>query len=336
MALYADPSTGALLVNADGSIFDTDDETLAACCCDDYYELNLNAILERQKAAGVDTEDLIDTGGTYTLAQLCAEANKFSGSSANGVQWMALAGWSDKTATPGYVTDSDYFGIVGSGATVEVANAAALHIEVVKFRDSWRALSGELSLSPTVAVAYDGSYSGQNWVDLGDGEWIDQEEWSVTKAGAEADWGVDSSPSSFGVTSRLQHVGQYWTPTASLDACVPDDAGTDKPDTRVGRTLKLYIKGKPPIVPGASFDAFGCGCGNGSYGLAASKACSAGAANSLPGPRWSGYPGPPGWPYNTPDRIVGYPWPGAPDDMYAARGWLLDACVLIIEWDFTY
>lgn len=335
MALYADPSTGALLVNADGSIFDTDDETLAACCCDDYYELNLNAILERQKAAGVTSGNLIDLNGTYTLAQLCAEANKFSGSSAGGVRWMALAGWSDKTGTPSYITDSSYFGITSSGATVEVADEEELYTEVVKFTTSF--VSPGWTDSPSTAVAYEATYYGQEWEYISDTEWIDQEPWSDTKSGAEAAWGVDASPGTIGVYSALLFVGMNYTPTASALAHVRDDVGAGAIDTRIGRTLQLWIKGKAPTFADSnSFNAFGCGVGNGSYGQASSETLAASASNTLDGPRWSGYSGSPSWPSDL-ERRTGEPYPSSPSVLSRSLGWVSDGNpVVVIEWDFDY
>ena len=67
MALWADPTTGVPYVNADGSLFDTDQATLEDCCCGpagDCESLQ-EAIKERQQATGIttawDSEDPTNT-----------------------------------------------------------------------------------------------------------------------------------------------------------------------------------------------------------------------------------------------------------------------------------
>lgn len=296
----------------------------------------LRGIYERQLAAGVATEDLIDREWEYySLGELCAEANKFAGSSTNGVRWMPFAGWTDKTAVPSYLTDAGYFGIVGSGATVEVENVAALYAEVIKFTTSFFGTVWTSGGDPSTPVAYSGYYEGQHWSDLGGGEYQDQEAWSVTKSGAAGTWAEEASPADIGVYSKLALSGMYYTPTATLHAYLRDDVGIAYPDTRQARTLQLWAKAVAPTAESAAFDALGCGVGNGVFGKCAEKTLSGGAANSLPIDRWSGATSYPSWPATEPSRLTGED-PGTPSLYSAAKGWLADGNpVVVIEWEFS-
>lgn len=310
----------------------------------------LAAIYERQQAAGVPNESLINLEGTYNLSQLCTEANKFTGWDPGNPTFHWLdpeSPWTDKTALPATVLDNSYFGLVDSGATAEVADLAALFAGVVAFRKG-RVTVPEYGPFGTRILREGEATGSPATFDYVEGEWVvvtPQTPWSEIKSDAEDDWQQSGTNGLTGVWTGLALLGQYWTPSAYAMAFNREDLGCeDTFDTRRARTLSLWIKAKKAgdhdpesgYPTYSTFAAFGCGVVEGEYAQVSSNARGAGEANELPGIRWTGYPAfPSPWPTPEPDSNVHTE--DNPDVGSSRRGWLADGWnVVVCEWSFDW
>lgn len=186
----------------------------------------VDAILQRQKAASIDSGSWINPAGLYTLAQLCTYGNTFTDGLPSGTYWLAEASndWDGGASAPTTRTYSaTYFGIVGSGATVEVDDEYELFAAVIAYR----------KLKATLGVV--GS---------------DQEEWegvfpltdyqteATAKAGAQAAWTGTALGNTmpYARASLSNPSGSLWSANIRLTRCKVNS------DLRVGSNIGRRVR----------------------------------------------------------------------------------------------
>jgi hypothetical protein len=322
--LLRNPVTGNLYRNAGGGLIFNGLAAAQECCCgeDPVNDVSLmEAIYERQKAANRPSGELIDpyTGPYYTLAELCAFANNFCANQ----YWILDRDWNGGgTATPVTTRSANYFGVVGSGKTVEVADEDELFVEVVKFA---RSTLPNLPTYMGLALGYAKGGQDDNVPDQTMDDAIQSAKDNFANGGG-ATYGVHT------------HVYYYLNNRASAYACMPcliQPTSGASVDTRNGRTISLWAK---PAVATNTAGGFGVQqrdwSGHGVSGLSAGVYCKvagayvdAGNDNYAPAETYSGYSGAPSsWPSSTlPSGYVG-----------VSLGFQLASFFYLCDWDFVY
>jgi hypothetical protein len=199
-----------------------------------------------------------------------------------------------------------HFGIVGSGAAVEVATAVALYGAVTAFRRGRVGVAGRVDVE---------RYTGDSGylADAGD-----------AKSAAAADW-ASASPSG-STPLAATSITRSGTPTYAASMLMQRIRTNSSlaVDTRVGRQIRIYAKGAvaaddPPYY--YDFGAHGFGLALGTYRVYTNDTKGAGENNA------GTYPGSAG-------ALTS--WPATPSETGGRYLGFSSSAIIVIDWSFDF